>query len=80
MGRFIIKLVRLILKSGRFGLVCVVIQLNGNSKYIEYMNNEFKEEKQCLGEGRTINIAGYACYIEYVVRMSYNLRRSLLWI
>ena len=36
MGRFIIKLVRLILKYGRFGLFCVVIQLNGNSKYIEY--------------------------------------------
>ena len=42
MGRFIIKLVRLILKYGRFSLVCVVIQLNGNSKYIEYMNNDFK--------------------------------------
>ncbi len=39
MGRFIIKLVRLILKYGRFGLFCVVIQLNGNSKYIEYTNN-----------------------------------------
>ena len=48
MGRFIIKLVRLILKYGRFSLVCVVIQLNGNSKYIEYMNNDFKEEKPCL--------------------------------
>ena len=48
MGRFIIKLVRLILKYGRFGLFSVVIQLNGNSKYIEYKNNEFKEEKQCL--------------------------------
>ena len=46
MGRFIIKLVRLILKYGRFSLVCVVIQLNGNSKYI--MNNDFKEEKPCL--------------------------------
>ena len=48
MGRFIIKLVRLILKYGRFGPFCVVMQLNGNSKYIEYMNNEIKEEKQCL--------------------------------
>ena len=48
MGKFIIKLVRLILKYGRFSLVSVVIQLNGNSKYIEYMNNEFKEEKPCL--------------------------------
>ena len=48
MGKFIIKLLRLILKYGRFSLVCVVIQLNGNSKYIEYMNNEFKEEKPCL--------------------------------
>ena len=48
MRRFIIKLVRLILKYGRFGLFCVVIQLNGNSKYIEYMNNDFKEEKPCL--------------------------------
>jgi hypothetical protein len=48
MGRFIIKFVRLILKYGRFGLVCVVIQLNGNSKYIEYMNNDFKGEKPCL--------------------------------
>ena len=48
MGRFIIKLLRLILKYGRFGLFRVVIQLNGNSKYIEYMNNEFKEEKSCL--------------------------------
>ena len=80
MGRFIFKLVRLILKYGRFGLFCVVIQLNVNSKYIEYMNNKYKEEKQCFGEGRTINIAGNACYIEYVVRMSYNLRRSILWI
>ena len=48
MGKFIIKLVRLILKYGRFSLVCVVIQLNGNSKYIENMNNEYKEEKPCL--------------------------------
>ena len=48
MGKFIIKLVSLILKYGRFGLFRVVIQLNGNSKYIEYMNNEFKEEKPCL--------------------------------
>lgn len=48
MGRFIIKLVRLILKYGRFSLISVVIQLNDNSKYIEYMNNDFKEEKQCL--------------------------------
>ena len=48
MGKFIIKLVRLILKYGRFSLVCVVIQLNGNSKYIEYMNHAFKEEKSCL--------------------------------
>lgn len=48
MGKFIIKLLRLILKYGRFSLVCVVIQLNGNSKYIEYMNNDFKEEKPCL--------------------------------
>ena len=48
MGRFIIKLLRLILKYGRFGLFCEDIQLNGNSKYIEYMNNEFKEEKPCL--------------------------------
>ena len=48
MGKFIIKLVRLILKYGRFSLVRVVIQLNGNSKYIEYMNNDFKEEKPCL--------------------------------
>lgn len=39
MGRFIIKLVRLILKYGRFGLFCVVIQLNGNSKYIKYIYN-----------------------------------------
>lgn len=48
MGKFVIKLVRLILKYGRFSLVSVVIQLNGNSKYIEYMNNDFKEEKPCL--------------------------------
>ena len=48
MGKFIIKLGRLILKYGRFSLVSVVIQLNGNSKYIEYMNNDFKEEKPCL--------------------------------
>lgn len=48
MGRFIIKLVRLMLKYGRFCLVCVNIQLNGNSQYVEYMNNEFKEEKPCL--------------------------------
>ena len=48
MGKFIIKLVRLMLKYGRFSLVSVVIQLNGNSKYIEYMNNNFKEEKPCL--------------------------------
>ena len=48
MVRFIIKIVRLILKYGRLGLFGVVIQLNGNSKYIEYMNNEIKEEKQCL--------------------------------
>ena len=39
MERFIIKLVRLILKYGRFGLFCVVIQLNGNSQYIEYTYN-----------------------------------------
>ena len=39
MERFIIKLVRLILKYGRFGLFCVVIQLDGNSKYIEYAYN-----------------------------------------
>ena len=39
MGRFIIKLVSLILKHGRFGLFCVVIQLDGNSKYIEYTYN-----------------------------------------
>ena len=39
MGRFIIKLVRLILKYGRFGLFCVVIQLDGISKYIEYTYN-----------------------------------------
>ncbi len=48
MGKFIIKLVRLILKYGQFCLVCVNIQLNGNSQYVEYMNNEFKEEKPCL--------------------------------
>lgn len=48
MVRFIIKLVRLMLKYGRFSLVCVVIQLNGNSQYVEYMNNKYKEEKQCL--------------------------------
>ena len=48
MGRFIIKLVRLMLKYGRFSLVSVVIQMNGNSMYIENMNNEYKEEKQCL--------------------------------
>ena len=39
MRRFIIKLVSLILKHRRFGLFCVVIQLNGNSKYIEYTYN-----------------------------------------
>ena len=39
MGRFIIKLLRLILKYGRFGLFCVVIQLNGNSQFIEYTYN-----------------------------------------
>ena len=39
MRRFIIKLVSLILKHGRFGLFCVVIQLDGNSKYIEYTYN-----------------------------------------
>ena len=39
MRRFIIKLLRLILKHGRFGLFRVVIQLNGNSKYIEYTYN-----------------------------------------
>lgn len=39
MGRFLIKLLRLILKYGRFCLFRVVIQLNGNSKYIEYTNN-----------------------------------------
>lgn len=39
MRRFIIKLVSLILKHGRFGLFRVVIQLNGNSKYIEYTFN-----------------------------------------
>jgi hypothetical protein len=48
MGRFIIKLVRLMLKYGRFSLFCVVIQMNGNSMYIENMNNEYKEEKPCL--------------------------------
>lgn len=48
MVRFIIKLVRLILKYGRFCLVCVNIQLNGNSQYVEYMDNKYKEEKQCL--------------------------------
>ena len=39
MRRFIIKLLRLILKYGRFGLFCVVIQLDGNCKYIEYTYN-----------------------------------------
>lgn len=39
MGRFIIKLLRLILKYGRFGLFRVVIQLDGNNKYIEYTYN-----------------------------------------
>lgn len=39
MGRFIIKLLRLILKYGRFGLFCEDIQLNGNSKFIEYTYN-----------------------------------------
>ena len=39
MGRFIIKLVSLIQKYGRFDLFRVVIQLNGNSKYIEYTYN-----------------------------------------
>lgn len=39
MRRFIIKLVSLILKHGRFGLFRVLIQLNGNSKYIEYTYN-----------------------------------------
>ena len=39
MRRFIIKLVSLILKHGRFSLFRVVIQLNGNSKYIEYTYN-----------------------------------------
>ena len=39
MERFIFKLVRLIPKYGRFGLFCVLIQLNGNSKYIEYTYN-----------------------------------------
>ena len=39
MRRFIIKLVSLILKHGRFGLFRVVIQLNGNCKYIEYTYN-----------------------------------------
>ena len=39
MGRFLIKLLRLILKYGRFRLFCVVIQLDGNSKYIEYTYN-----------------------------------------
>ena len=48
MVRFIIKLVRLMLKYGRFSLVCVNIQLDGNSQYVEYMNNKYKEEKQCL--------------------------------
>lgn len=48
MSKFIIKLVRLVLKYGRFSLFCVVIQLNGNSKYIEYVNNEFNGEKSCL--------------------------------
>ena len=53
MGRFIIKLIRLMLKYGRFSLFCVVIQMNGNSQYIEYMNNEYmnnknKEGEQCL--------------------------------
>lgn len=48
MVRFIIKLVRLILKYGRFSLVCVNIQLDGNSQYVEYMDNKYKEEKQCL--------------------------------
>lgn len=48
MGKFLIKLVRLMLKYGQFCLVCVVIQLNGNSKYFEYVNNEYKEEKPCL--------------------------------
>ena len=39
MGRFLIKLLRLILLYGRFGLFRVVIQLDGNSKYIEYTYN-----------------------------------------
>lgn len=39
MGRFLIKLLCLILKYGRFGLFRVVIQLDGNSKYIEHTYN-----------------------------------------
>ena len=39
MGRFLIKLLRLILKYGRFCLFRVVIQLDGSSKYIEYSYN-----------------------------------------
>ncbi|WP_418327097.1 hypothetical protein [Segatella sp.] len=42
MRRFIIKLVSLIQKHGRFGLFCVVIQLNGNSKCIEYVDNYYE--------------------------------------
>ena len=48
MGKFIIKLVRLILKYGRFSLVCVVIQMNGNSKYVEFMNNQIMGDKSCM--------------------------------
>lgn len=48
MDRFIIKLVRLMLKYGRFSLVCVVIQMNENSKYIEYMDNHYEGDKQCV--------------------------------
>ena len=42
MERFIIKLLRLILKYGRFGLFRMVIQLDGNSKYIEYVDNYYE--------------------------------------
>lgn len=36
---FIIRSVRLLLKHAHLCLICIVINMSGNSKYVENMNN-----------------------------------------
>ena len=45
MQHFFFRLGRLVLRHSKFCLVYVVIQMNGNSQYVEYMNNQIMEDK-----------------------------------